>query len=263
MTDNVAQVSIVAPIPTAVIEPAEPLTLTQRIDTDEGLKAKRKLLTVVSLILLAISFSGAKVVEANTFIMKISFTNQNGIAYLLLLSIAFLMIRYYNYARPYHDELYKAWTKRMLYDDYFYSYHDYADDVEGLIKDLYPENLIEDIHQHHCNDLEKKYRCSWLLGRHVDFTWSEEHGHEQWATVNLMRIKNDEAKNKDKTIVKNGINLKAYFKILSCELKYQASSFFTHRENLDILAPYFLGCFSILSFIYNKKIIEILKGFSS
>ena len=263
MPDNSVQVSIVTPIPAATIEPPKPLTLTQRIDADEGLKAKRKLLTVVSLILLAIAFSGAKVVEANTFIMKISFANQNGIAYLLLLSIAFLMIRYYNYARPYHDELYKAWTKRMLHDNYFYSYHDYADESDGLIKDLYPENLINDINQHHCNDLEKEYRCSWLLGRYVDFTWSEEHGHEQWATVNLMRIKGDTAKKEDKTAAENEINLKTYFKILTFEFKYQVSSFFTHRENLDILAPYLLGGFSILSFIFNKQIIEVLKGFTS
>lgn len=263
MPVKAVQVTIVSPIPAATVEPPKPLTLTQRIDADEGLKAKRKLLTVVSLILLAIAFSGAKVVEANTFIMKISFTNQNGIAYLLLLSIAFLMIRYYNYARPYHDELYQAWTKRMLNDDYFYRYHDYADESDGLIKNLYPENLIKDINQHHCNDLEKKYRCSWVLGRYVDFTWSEEHGHEQCATANLMRIKGDEAKKKDKAVSKDIINLKAYFKILSYELKYQASSFFTHRENLDILSPYLLGCFSILSFIYNKEIIVILKGFTS
>jgi hypothetical protein len=258
MTDKAVQVSIVAPIPPAVVDKPKPLTLTQRIDADEGLKAKRKLLTVVSLILLAIAFSGAKVVEANTFIMKISFTNQDGIAYLLLLSIVFLMIRYYNYARPYHDELYDTWTKRMLNDDYFYRYHDYAGESDGLIKDLYPENLRRDIDRHNCNDLEKKYRCSWVLGRYVDFTWSEEHGHEQCTTANLMRIKIG-----DKKVTNSQINIKAYFKILSYEFKYQASSFFTHRENLDILSPYLLGCFSILSFIYNEEIIDILKGFTS
>lgn len=263
MADNAVQVSIVAPIPAAVVEPTKPLTLTERIDADEGLKAKRKLLTVVSLILLAIAFSGAKVVEANTFIMKISFTNQNGIAYLLLLSIAFLMIRYYNYARPYHNELYKAWSKRMLNDDYFYRYHDYINEAEGLIIDLRPENLRRDVNQHNCNNLETKYRCSWLFGRHIDFTWFEEHGHEQWATVDLLTIKSEETKKKDKTVKKNLINLKSYFKILFYELKYQAPSFFTHRENLDILAPYLLGCFSILSFICNEEIIEILKGFTS
>lgn len=263
MADNPIQVSIVSPIPTPTIEPPKPLTLTQRIDADEGLKAKRKLLTVVSLILLAIAFSGAKVVEANTFIMKISFTNQNGIAYLLLLSIIFLMIRYYNYARPYHDELYKTWTKRMLSDRYFYLYHEYADESDGLIVKLKPQSLISDLYESQCRNWEVEYRCSWIFKRNIDYTWLSDHDNK--STVDLMRINNDnnEAFKKVDKIIKNKINFKLYLKILSYELKYQTSSFFTHRENLDILAPYILGCFSILSFIYNEEVIEILKGFTS
>ncbi len=263
MADNAVKVSIVAPIPTAAVEPEKSLTLIQRIDADEGLKAKRKLLTVVSLILLAIAFSGAKVVEANTFIMKVTFTNQNGIAYLLLLSIAFLMIRYYNYARPYHDELYEAWTQRMLNDDYFYRYHEEAGESDGLINDLQPESLERDIYQQDCRGIKTKYRCSYILGRNFEYTWFSGSGYESWATVNLMRIKGNTVKKKDKPVAVNKINLKPYFKILSYELKYQVSSFFTHRENLDILAPYLLGCFSILSFIFSKEIIEMLKGFTS
>ncbi len=265
MPDNVTQVSIVAPIPPTVVESPKVLTLTQRIDADEGLKAKRKLLTVVSLILLAITFSGAKVVEANTFIMKITFTNQNGIAYLLLLSIAFLMIRYYNYARPYHDELYDTWTKRMLRDKYFYLYHDDADASEGLIKDLYPESLRRDMEQHDCREIKTKYCCSPFFGRNIEFSWlsGAGSGYENWAPVDLMRIKSVEVKQEVKTVGKNEIRLKPYVKILSYELRYRTTRFLTHRENLDILAPYLLGCFSILSFIFNKEIIEILKGFSS
>ena len=281
MADNAVKVSIVAPIPAATVEPSKPLTLTQRIDADEGLKAKRKLLTVVSLILLAIAFSGAKVVEANTFIMKISFTNQSGIAYLLLLSIAFLMIRYYNYAHPYHDELYKAWTERMLNDRYFYLYHDEADESEGLIKDLYPESLKRDIDEHEFGGMETEYRCSHLFGRHIEYTWfsGEGSGYENFATVDLMRIKSEEAKKKEREeaknknkvkdteqkqkITKDEINFKAYIKILKYEFMYRTTRYLTHRENLDIIAPYLLGSFSIFSFIFSKEIIEILKGFSS
>ena len=269
MADNPIQVSIVSPIPQAEIakpEPVKPLTLTQRIDADEGLKAKRKLLTVVSLILLAIAFSGAKVVEANTFIMKISFTNQNGIAYLLLLSIAFLMIRYYNYARPYHDELYQGWTQRMLNDDYFYRYHEEVGESDGLIKDLSPKDLLLDHFENNCGGMEVKYICSLLGGRHLEYTWFKDttiHQQSCLATVNLIRIKGAYDKNKDKQAEPNKINLKAYFKILHYELKYRTTRFLTHRENLDIIAPYLLGFFSIFSFIYNEKIIEILKGFTS
>ncbi|WP_180709587.1 hypothetical protein [Vibrio parahaemolyticus] len=40
---------------------------TAAIDSYEGLKAKRKLLIMASCILLALSFSGATIDEANTF----------------------------------------------------------------------------------------------------------------------------------------------------------------------------------------------------
>jgi hypothetical protein len=281
MSKSPIQVSIVTPIPAAAVEPPKQLTLTQCIDADEGLKAKRKLLTVVSLILLAIAFSGAKVVDANTFIMKISFTNQNGIAYLLLLSIIFIMIRYYNYARPYHDELYQAWTERMLGDRYFHLYYEEADISEGLIDDLKPQNLIGDQNNQDCGPYKTKYRCSLFLGRHIEYTWfsGAGSGHENFATVDLMRIKSEEAKKKEQEevknknkekdteqkqeIAKNEINFKAYIKILKYEFRYRTTRYLTHRENLDIIAPYLLGTFSIFSFIFSKEIIEILKGFSS
>ncbi len=244
MADNPVQVSIVSPIPATTIEPPKPLTLTQRIDADEGLKAKRKLLTVVSLILLAIAFSGAKVVEANTFIMKVSFTNQNGIAYLLLLSIVFLMVRYYNYARPYHDELYEAWTERMLDAPYFYARHPIEDEVAGLVMARVPEYMnIESIRRDE-GSFNFKYKCSWLFIRKFTYIWS--------------KTKQDDYQETDIRV-----GWKNYFQTLFFETKYQALSFFTHRENLDILAPYLLGCFSILSFIFNKEIIAIIKGFTS
>lgn len=244
MSDNTVQVSIVTPIPTAAIEPSKPLTLTQRIDADEGLKPKRKLLTVVSLILLAIAFSGAKVVDANTFIMKISFTNQNGIACLLLLSIAFLMIRYYNYARPYHDELYKAWTTRMLDAPFFYATHPYEDEVAGLVMARVPKCINIDSIRYENGSFQFQYKCSWLFVRELSYTWSDSR-EDEYQKIDVR------------------VGWRHYFQVLFFETKYQAFSFFTHRENLDILAPYILGCFSILSFIFNKEMIEILKGFSS
>jgi hypothetical protein len=38
------------------------------------------------------------------------------------------------------------------------------------------------------------------------------------------------------------------------ELKYQLPSFFTHRENLDILAPYVLGVVAILSYFFHEQL---------
>lgn len=248
MADNAVQVSIVAPIPPAVVEAPKQLTLTQRIDADEGLKAKRKLLTVVSLILLAIAFSGAKVVEANTFIMKISFTNQNGIAYLLLLSIAFLMVRYYNYARQYHDELYKAWTERILKEPFLFSYCHESDRATGILVDKAPEKLdFESVRHNNHGYWDFEYKCYGLFGREIHHLWSNDGQSDNRTSVNIFKE----------------LSFFTYFRILLPEFKHQASSFFIHRENLDIFAPYLLGVFSIFSFIFNKEIIEILKGFTS
>jgi len=101
---------------------------TDLIDLDEGLKAKRKLLTVTSIILLALSFTGAQVQEANTFILKLKFANQNGLGILFVLSILFLMVRYYNYAKPYHDKLYERWTNRLFARPHFYSRCPHSDE---------------------------------------------------------------------------------------------------------------------------------------
>ena len=231
----------------AIPQPVKPLTLTQRIDADEGLKAKRKILSVVSLILLAIVFSGAKVVEANTFIMKISFTNQNGITYLLLLSIMFLMLRYYNYARPYHDELHSKWTDRMLKDRYFYQYCEHSDGTSGLTIDLRPKRFKDDQYEHECGPWRTEYRCSWLLFRNIDYFWADSHGNPNYSTINLFKV----------------VSIKQYLRILAYEFKYQTMSFLTHRENLDIFSPYLLGVVSIISFIFNDEMITFLKGFTS
>lgn len=247
MTNTATQTTTVTPIQATLKEPVKPLTLTQRIDADEGLKAKRKLLSVVSLILLAIVFSGAKVVEANTFIMKISFTNQNGITHLLLLSIVFLMIRYYNYAQPYHKALYKSWTERMLRDRYFYQYCEHSDDASGLTINFKPNDLKTDQYQHECGPWRTEYRCSWLLFRNIDYFWSDSHGYESYSTINLFKV----------------TGVQRYLRVLIYELKYQTISFLTHRENLDILAPYLLGMVSIISFVFNEEVIAILKGFTS
>jgi len=243
MTNTATKTTTVTPIQ-ATPQPVKPLTLTQRIDADEGLKAKRKILTVVSLILLAIVFSGAKVVEANTFIMKISFTNQNGIAYLLLLSIVFLMIRYYNYARPYHDELYNKWTNRMLSEPFFYSTHPYEDELAGLVLDRIPNKINIDSIRYNEGSFSFKYKCSWLFVRKFTYIWTY-------------------SEQDDYQIIDARVGWRDYLKVLAYETKHQFKSYFIHRENLDILAPYLLGSVAIMSFVLNEEVIAIIKGFTS
>ncbi|WP_429112088.1 hypothetical protein [Aeromonas veronii] len=92
------------------------LSYRKRIDEDAGLQSKRKLLVLLSVLMLAIDFTGATFKEANTFIFKIEFENQSGLNVFLLLSVVYLLIRYYAYAHSYHEELYNLWSGRMLED---------------------------------------------------------------------------------------------------------------------------------------------------
>ncbi|MFK5915555.1 MAG: hypothetical protein QM484_14405 [Woeseiaceae bacterium] len=207
------------------------------IDSDDGLKSKRNMLTITSIILLAIQFSGAKVIEANTFVLKLSFEHQKGVALLLLLAIMFLLIRYFNYARPYHLKLYKIWTSRMLRKNYFIYYCPYSLDVDGLIMDLVPEEMnIDAIQNDERCSWSYEYHCRWFFRRYIDYSWNDENA-DHSKLVSLFK--------------KTGFL--DYLKILKYEATYRITGYFTHRENLDIVGPYILGASAITSYVFSEK----------
>lgn len=90
------------------------LDFRERLDSNTGLVSKRRILVTLSLLLLAIQFTGAVFKEANTFIFKIEFINQSGLSVFLLLAVVILMVRYYSYAHEYHQELFKLMAERMM-----------------------------------------------------------------------------------------------------------------------------------------------------
>lgn len=162
------------------------------IDQDEGLRSKRKMLTITSLVLLAVQFSGAKVVEANTFILKLTFTHQHGISFLLCLAVFFLLLRYYNYAIPYHEKLYTLWTKRMLREGFFSSYDQYSDDRTGLIVDLKPSGLsFQEVEHDEHSDWSCDYHCGWFFSRYLIFDWYDEipENSEKLICLNVLVFK--------------------------------------------------------------------------
>ena len=62
------------------------------IDEDQGLKSKRNILVVVSIVMIVLNCSGAVIQEANTFIFKISFTNHVGLSQFMAVAIVFLSL---------------------------------------------------------------------------------------------------------------------------------------------------------------------------
>jgi len=222
-----------------VAEKPDESTITEQIDADEGLASKRKLLTLTSLVLLALSFSGAKVEEANTLILKLSFENQTGLSTLLVVAIMFLLIRYYNYAYKYHRDLYKLWTGRMLGHPFFFSMPPHEPDYEGLVVDLEPNGLEIDAMRHsdEYDGWGFGYGCSFLFRRQIEFTWHDQNG-DHFQGV--------------------GLSFKNHFTALKLECYYQVSSFFIHRENLDITTPYILACAAISSYFFNDSLQAVL-----
>jgi hypothetical protein len=215
-------------------------------DQDLGLGTKRKLLVIVSLLLLSLSFSGAKIEEANTFIFKITFAHQNGLATLLVISVIFLMLRYYNYAKPYHDKLYAIWTKRLGQQPFFYSSNPYGDEDSGIVAMSRSSEL--DAHFHHnVRRWSFQYVCGWPFTRYIEQYWGYNDNEEEdrYESVNVYKK----------------FGFKIYLMCLWFEAKEQVKSFFTHRENLDILSPYIIGWLAIASFYCSEhlsKLFEII-----
>lgn len=110
-------------------------SFSSQFDGDEKLASKGKLLITSSLILFALEVTGTTIKEANTFLFKIDFTNQHGVTYLLISAILYLSIRYFNYAQPYHHELFLLWSSRMMSDGEIFSYNPNDDCVHGFLSD--------------------------------------------------------------------------------------------------------------------------------
>lgn len=223
--------------------------LSAIIDQDQGLASKRKMLIIVSLIILAMQFSGAKVVEANTFILKLSFTHQNGIVVLLFLALCLLMVRYYNYARPYHKELFDMWTSRLLKDNFLYSLDLHEHEEFGIVPSLAVQTLRMDLRQFRYqkdNSISWKYECNGFFSRSIIFSITDEHDSFEQKVGIFKNVKFSE-----------------YLLILRKELKYQIKSYLIHREILDIYTPYFLGFVGILSYVFSSSLAILIAELSN
>lgn len=216
-------------------------SLTDRIDGDKGLRAKRHALSITAILLLLIEFSGATVIEANTLIFKLAFNHQEGIAMLLAIVTFVLLIRYYNYAMPYHEELFETWTARLLNQPFFFESHYPIDKLTGIVIDHMPfefdletENPDERINWTH------HYVTLGILKRGIKYDWENRYDGST-KTVYLWPL----------------LKTNDYLSMLWQELKEQLSSYVTHRENLDIYIPYVVGASAIIFYIFPNLILML------
>lgn len=205
------------------------------IDNDEGLAAKRRALVIVSLLLLALSVSGASIKEANTFIFRIEFSNHVGLTYLLGAAVIFLFLRYYAYAQSYHSQLFDFWSARLLNDYRVFSYNTARDEVHGLLgKRINLWGGDEPGIQ------EPRYKKVGMLKRNIVYTsegQDDEHGAYSFD-------ENVELNQYSETWTKKDLR-----KLLRFELKYRMEAVLKHRECLDLMFPYLLGIAAIISLV--------------
>jgi hypothetical protein len=214
--------------------------LSQKIEADTGLAKSRKYLMFVSLLLLALTFSGAKIAEANTFLFKLTFTNSEGIIDLLLLSIAFLVVRYYSNASKYHKAIYDDWTSRLLKEEYFYSICEHSDGQSGYMVEIAPKYAgyndesfrYEDEHK----SIKVTFHANWFINAQFQYDLFDRHGHMQDQKVYLFKFSMFFA------------SLKALWLVLN----YWTDAQVRYRESLDIFAPYLIFFITTLSVLLNK-----------
>ncbi|WP_306519253.1 hypothetical protein [Rheinheimera sp.] len=206
----------------------------EKLDADEGLISKPRILVSLSVIFIALNISGASLQEANTLIFKIKFTRHKNLIYLFFISISFMLLRYYAYAKSYHDLLFSFWSKRMISDYKIFQYTPKEEAISGLLSkriDVWPgdEPGIQDL----------KYEVARIFKRNLVYQCSghdEIHG-DYYYDSNIELNKYSETWQR-----------KDFLILLKFEARYQLEAILKYRESLDILFPYVLGFVALFSF---------------
>ncbi|KGJ98126.1 hypothetical protein [Thalassotalea sp. ND16A] len=213
----------------------------EKIDNDDGLKSKRKILITIAVILIGMNCSGAVLQEANTFIFKIKLTNHPGLIYFISISLAYMTLRYYGYAQAYHAQLFNFWSQRMLSDYRVFSYTPTEDDITGLL------GKRIDIWTGDEPGLQSpRYKVIGLFKRNLVY---DSHGQDDThgvysyiANIELNKL-NDDWKFKD------------FLHLLIFEARYQIESLFKYREYLDLLFPYLISLLALLTLFFRNDLL--------
>jgi hypothetical protein len=201
------------------------------ISSDVGLKTKRRNLIVFSSILIALNYSGAVIKEANTFLFKIEFTDKTGINEIFVMVTMYLLLRYYTYAQQYHKKLMQLWIGDMLSDPKILRCTPAMEDATGLLADCLP----------YLGDEPQIGSAKYLVSGfyHRSLSYPKWYGEQEAGDGRFF----DELISCTKWT--NTWSFSKYLKLLAYEAKYQIIAYFTTREQLDLVAPYFIGLFAI------------------
>lgn len=207
------------------------------MDDDENFKKKRANLFYLSLLLIAIVISGATIKEVNTLIFKIEFTNYDNLQWLLIAGILYSVLRYYAYSEKYRDQLVKQWSSKMLKNYRIYSYDAEDEVVGGLL-----EKAVDVWGGDEPGLIAAEYRKTGFLRRSIAYPTKEMH--ERGEAYFNRHISLNTFTDKWK--------FQHLLLILWFETKYRVDAWVSHRETLDLVAPYLLAIGALAAFFYKK-----------
>lgn len=214
-------------------------SLSEQINNDVTLASCKKTLIILSSILLALTFSGAKITEANTFIFKITFTNPLGLSSLMLLAIGYLLIRYNSLSHLYVESFQKQWSEKVIRNSFYRNFDHYNDVVSGFIPDLfkpYVDLNNESIKRESHDFVEYDLNTQLFFNAYFDLTIHDESGPSEPVKVYLFS-----AKNKLKYLA--AISLISYYWLVEQ---------FRHREFLELYSPMFIGFIAVLCSVWSR-----------
>ena len=216
-----------------------PKSLTEQISNDTVLASCKKTLIILSSILLALTFSGAKITEANTFIFKITFTNPVGLSSLMLLAIGYLLIRYNSLSNLYVESFQKQWSEKVK-SNYFYRNFDYHNDVVyGFIPYLfkpYVDLNNESIKRSNYDFVEYDLKTRLFFNAFFYLTTHDESGPSKPVKIYLFSSRS---------------KLK-YLAAVSIIFYYWLIEQFRHREFLELYSPIFIGLTAVFCSVWAR-----------
>lgn len=208
------------------------------IAADEGLSSIRKTLTVVSIVFLAINLTGASIEEANTFLFKVILKNASGLGQLFILSIIYLIARYFAYAQKYISQLESFWKARLMRDRNILRADQEEEETYGLLskKFRFPDRGEPSVGW-------PVYETTGIFNRTISYWVSSDY--DDYDSGKDLRKFDEKWKTKD------------FFTLLCYEFYYQVQAVFKYRETLDLYAPFLLGLLSLMSYFQKDALLTL------
>lgn len=209
-------------------------------EDDKGYKAKRTMLFSLSLLLLALVATGAQVKEVNTLIFKIELTRHENLQWLLVAGVLYSVLRYYTYSEQYRVLLQQQWTRKLITDWRVFNFDPHLMEIAGLLG-----GAVDIDPNEHQGITQPSYVKIGIFKRALTYRVQEIDDQLGPCSYRKAISLNEYTDNWSR---------KHFRKLLGYEFKYRWEAWVSHRETLDLMAPYLLAAVALLAFLYTKLV---------